>query len=98
MTTKRPISPESQQKLDTVLTDLAEFTDVFEADVKRAALVAAKILENLEREHARPGQPFGREAEEPKTEATKAARSKATAVQRKPASRSRNKTSSAKKH
>ena len=99
MTTKRPISPESQQKLDTVLMDLAQFTSVYETDVKRAALVAAKILENVEREHAQPGEPFGKEAEAPRAEEKKPApRSKATASERKPAPRSRaRKTATAKK-
>jgi hypothetical protein len=98
MPERRPISPESQQKLDTVLMDLAEFTNVYETDVKRAALVAAKILENVEREHAAPGQPFGApKAPESKPEAKKTPRSKATAAERKPASRSHTKTTAAKK-
>ena len=84
MASRQKLSPESQEKLDNVLLDLAEFTNVFETDVKRAALVAAKILENVEREHASPdhAMPAAKRTAAPKAEAAKTSmpRSKATAA------------------
>jgi hypothetical protein len=101
MASRQKLTPESQEKLDTVLLDLAEFTNVFETDVKRAALVAAKILENVEREHAPPdaASPVPKKASVPATAAEKKStpRSKATA-EAKTASRSRTrKTTTSKK-
>jgi hypothetical protein len=52
MPEKRPLKPESRDKLDKAMLDLAEFTNVVESDVKRAGLVAAKILQTVEKEHA----------------------------------------------
>ncbi len=94
MASKQKLTPESREKLDRALLDLAEFTNVFETDVKRAALVAATILENVEREHADP-------ASEPATTksppAVKQNAPRSKAVAGKTSSRSRTHKTAAKK-